>query len=107
MERQRTTPPGYLDKYAAAEKIGISEDYLRRLVREGKITATKSGNRYIFAAYALDEYLSGTRSQTRPDGDALPTPALEMREEIAALRQVVNALREDIAALRSAIESKP
>lgn len=49
--------PSYTIK-EASEKTGYNEEHLRRLIRQGKIQATKVGPTYLIHAESLDKYMA-------------------------------------------------
>lgn len=51
----------YIDTKEAAEKWGISEVYVRRLVREGRVKGRKVRRDWIIDSKSLAEYMAGNR----------------------------------------------
>ena len=45
----------------ASEKSGYNEEYLRRLIRQGRIEAVKIGPAYLIRVESLEEYVAGTQ----------------------------------------------
>ncbi len=57
MVRLRTIAQAYADIKAADKNTSVTQYYIRCLVREGKITAQKSGNKSLINMDTLEEYL--------------------------------------------------
>jgi excisionase family DNA binding protein len=49
--------PSYTIK-EASEKTGYNEEHLRRLIRQGRIEATKVGPTYLIPAQSLEKYMA-------------------------------------------------
>jgi len=47
----------YLTTAEAAERAGLAEEYVRHLVREGRIEALRKANRYWIDADSLQQYV--------------------------------------------------
>jgi excisionase family DNA binding protein len=54
----------------AAERTGYNEEYVRRLIRQGKLEAVKVGPSYLIRAGSLERYLAEIK--TGDDGRAGP-----------------------------------
>jgi excisionase family DNA binding protein len=52
--------PSYTIK-EVSEKTGYNEEYLRRLIRQGKIEAIKVGQAYLIRKDSLEKYLAEIR----------------------------------------------
>ena len=53
----------YIDTKEAAEKWGISEEYVRRLVREGRVKGRKVRRDWIIDSISLAEYMASNRKR--------------------------------------------
>lgn len=58
-----TPVDGLLNLRHAARALGVSESFVRREVRLGRLTAVKLGRRLLFERAALREYVSERRTQ--------------------------------------------
>jgi excisionase family DNA binding protein len=56
----------------ASERTGYNEEYLRRLIRHGKIEAVKVGPAYLIRVDSLERYVSEV--QTAEDARTGPRP---------------------------------
>lgn len=56
-------PNDYLDTKEAAQKWGVSEVYVRRLVREGRVKGRKVRRDWIIDSKSLAEYMAGNRKR--------------------------------------------
>jgi len=70
---------GYMPEWAsysikeASEKTGYNEEYLRRLIRQGKIEAVKVGPAYLIRVESLKRYIE----QTQTPDDARTGPRVK------------------------------
>lgn len=69
---------GYMPEWSsysikeASEKTGYNEEYLRRLIRQGKIEAVKVGPAYLIRVESLDRYIE--EMQATDDARTGPRP---------------------------------
>jgi excisionase family DNA binding protein len=59
----------------ASQRSGYNEEYLRRLIRQGKLEAVKIGPAYLIRVESLERYVE--EMQTADDGRTGPRPKSE------------------------------
>jgi excisionase family DNA binding protein len=59
----------------ASQQSGYNEEYLRRLIRQGKLEAIKIGPAYLIRVESLEQYVE--EMQTADDGRTGPRPKSE------------------------------
>lgn len=62
--------PRFLEVSHIARRLSTSQEFVRRLIREGRLPAIRMGTRYRVTERAYDAYVAACAvTQTRPDED--------------------------------------